>query len=62
MLSEAELDTLVPTLPLSNGAVLVDQPVPLRGLLFGLADAGPPGHTAQLLALRPDGSRAGVTA
>jgi hypothetical protein len=54
MLSEAELGTLVPTLLLSNGAVLADQPLPLRDLLSGLADAELPGHTAQLLALLPD--------
>ncbi|MGW4410662.1 hypothetical protein ACWEJ6_41960 [Nonomuraea sp. NPDC004702] len=50
-LSEAELDTPVPTLLLSNGTVLVDQAVPLRDLLTGLADVELPAHTAQLLAL-----------
>ena len=54
MLSEAELDTLVPTLLLSNGTVLVDQPMPLRDLVTGLAEAELPGHTKQLLALLPD--------
>ena len=52
-LSEAELDTLVPTLLLSNDTVLVDQPMPLRDLVTGLAEAELPGHTKQLLALLP---------
>ena len=51
VLSEAELDTLVPTLLLSNGTVLVDQPMSLRDLITGLADVELPGHTKQLLAL-----------
>ena len=42
---------LVPTLLLSHGAVLVDQPMPLRDLIGGLAEAELPGHTKQLLAL-----------
>lgn len=62
MLSEAELGTLVPTLLLSNGVVLADQPLPLRDLLSGLAEAELPGHTAQLLALLPDGAGAEATA
>jgi hypothetical protein len=53
VLSEAELDTLVPTLLLSNEKVQVDQPVRLRDLIIGLADAELPGHTKQLLALLP---------
>jgi hypothetical protein len=57
MLSEAELDTLVPTRLLSNGTVLVDQPVPLRDLISGLAEVELPGHTKQLLALLPDSAR-----
>jgi hypothetical protein len=52
-LSEAELATLVPTLLLSGGEVLVDQPVPLRDLITGLAEVELPGHTKQLLALLP---------
>jgi hypothetical protein len=52
-LSEAELDTLVPTLLLSGDKVLVDQPMRLRDLVLGLADAELPGHTKQLLALLP---------
>jgi hypothetical protein len=58
MLSEAELGTPVPTLLMSNGTVLVDQPVPLRGLITGLADVELPGHAQQLLALLPDGAEA----
>lgn len=54
MLSEAELDTPVPALLLSNGTVLVDQPVPLRDLVTGLAQMELPGHTRQLLALLPE--------
>ncbi|MEU4716826.1 hypothetical protein AB0F73_24685 [Micromonospora purpureochromogenes] len=60
-LSEAELDTPVPTLLLSNGTVLVDQPLPLRDLIIGLADVELPGHTQQLLALLPAGVGADVT-
>ncbi len=52
-LSDAELDTLVPTLLLSNDKVLVDQPVSLRDLIMGLADVELPGHTKQLLASLP---------
>jgi len=57
-LSEAELDTLVPTLLLSNDTLLVDQPLPLRDLITGLAEVELPGHTKQLLALLPEGARA----
>jgi hypothetical protein len=57
-LSEHELDTPVPTLLLSNNAVLADQPLPLRDLIAGLAAAKLPGHTQQLLAQLPDGARA----
>ncbi|GAA1216042.1 hypothetical protein GCM10009665_02310 [Kitasatospora nipponensis] len=61
-LAEAELDTPVPTLLLSKDKVLVDQPVPLRDLIAGLAAVELPGHTEQLLALLPDGARAGARA
>jgi hypothetical protein len=61
MLSEAELDTLVPTLLLSNDTVLVAQPVPLRDLITGLAEVELPGHTKQLLALLPQGAGAEAT-
>ncbi|MGH3247944.1 MAG: hypothetical protein ACRDOI_17330 [Trebonia sp.] len=49
VLSEAELDTLVPALLVSNGTLLVNQPMSLRDLLTGLADTELPGHTQQLL-------------
>ena len=52
-LSEAELGTLVPTLLLSNGTVLVDQLVPLRELITGLAEVELPTHATQLLSLHP---------
>lgn len=61
MLSEAELDTLVPALLLSHGKALVDQPVPLRDLITGLAEVELPGHTEQLLALLPEDARAEAT-
>jgi hypothetical protein len=61
VLSEAELDTLVPTLLLSKDTVLVDQPLPLRDIITGLAGVELPGHTEQLLALLPDGAGAEVT-
>jgi hypothetical protein len=60
MLSETELDTLLPTLLLSNDTVLVDQPMPLRDLITGLAEVELPGHTKQLLALLPDSAGAGA--
>ena len=50
-LSEAELDTPVPALLLSNGTVLVDQPLSLRDIITGLAEVELPGHAKQLLAL-----------
>ena len=58
-LSEAELDTPVPTRLLSHDKILVDQPVPLRDLISGLADVELPGHTQQLLALLPAATMAG---
>ncbi|MFB4305870.1 hypothetical protein [Actinomadura sp. GTD37] len=51
VLSETELDTPVPALLISHGKTLVDQPMPLRALITGLAEAELPGHTDQLLAL-----------
>lgn len=51
VLSETELNTPVPTRLLSNDTLLVDQPVPLRDLIAGLADTELPGHTQQLRAL-----------
>lgn len=59
VLSETELDTPIPTRLLSNDTVLVDQLVPLRDLITGLAEAELPGHAQQLLALLPN--RAEVT-
>ncbi|WP_433186862.1 hypothetical protein [Actinoallomurus sp. CA-150999] len=57
-LSDAELDTLVPTRLFSNGRVLADQCISLRDLITGLAEAELPGHTEQLLALLPEGAEA----
>jgi hypothetical protein len=54
VLSEVELDTLVPTLLLSKDTVLVDRPLPLRDIITGLAEVELPGHTEQLLALLSD--------
>jgi hypothetical protein len=53
MLSDAELNTPVPTRLLSNDTLLVDQPMPLRDLITGLAEAELPGHTKQLVSLLP---------
>jgi hypothetical protein len=53
-LAESELDRPVPTLLLSQDTLLVDQPMPLRDILTGLADVELPGHTRQLLALPPE--------
>jgi len=50
VLSDAELATMVPTLLLSNGTCLVDQPLTLGSILTGLADVELPGHTRQLYA------------
>ena len=60
-LSEAELDTLLPALLLSNDKVLADQPVRLRDIIMGLAEVELPGHTKQLLALLPDAAGAAAT-
>ncbi|MET8963012.1 hypothetical protein ABZX69_26695 [Streptomyces sp. NPDC004074] len=59
-LSDAELATLVPARLLSNGTLLVDQPVPLHDIVTGLAEVELPGHTKQLLALLPDRAVAGA--
>lgn len=52
-LGDAELDTPVSARLLSHGRLLLDQPMPLRDLLTGLAEVELPGHADQLLALRP---------
>lgn len=62
MLSESELDTPVPTLLLSAGTLLVDQPLPLRDLIAGLAENELPGHARQLLGLLQDRPVAAATA
>jgi hypothetical protein len=54
VLSEAELDTAVPTRLLSGGSLLLDQPVPLRDLIVGLAETELPDHAEQLYALLPE--------
>jgi hypothetical protein len=51
LLSEVDLDTPVPTLLVSNDMLLVEQQIPLRDILVGLAEQEIPGHTRQLLAL-----------
>ena len=50
----------MPTLLLSHDKLLVSQPLPLRDLLAGLAEAELPGHARQLLALLPDADRAAL--
>ncbi|MGW0425164.1 hypothetical protein [Streptomyces sp. NPDC003015] len=60
-LSDAELSTLAPTRLLSHDTLLVDQPIPLRDIVTGLAQTELPGHTEQLLALLPDRSAAETT-
>lgn len=61
VLSETELDTLVPTLLLSADTLQVDQPVPLRALITGLAEDHLPRHAEQLLALLPEDAVAAAT-
>jgi len=51
--SETELDTQVPTLLLSNDTVMVDQLLPLRDIIGGLADVELPNHAKQLRSLLP---------
>ncbi|MFC8677997.1 hypothetical protein ACFUEN_35550 [Streptomyces griseorubiginosus] len=60
-LSDVELNTLAPARLLSNDTLLVDQPMPLRDIVTGLAEAELPGHTQQLLALLPDRAAAEAT-
>ncbi|MFD5079941.1 hypothetical protein [Streptomyces sp. NPDC058371] len=51
-LNEAAASVLVPAFLLSNDKVVLDQPVPLAGIIDGLAGDHIPGHTQQLLDLR----------
>jgi hypothetical protein len=53
VLSDAELDTMIPARLLSAGTLLVDHAVPLRDLIAGIANDHLPRHTQQLLALLP---------
>jgi hypothetical protein len=50
-LSENDASVLVPSVFVSNGALGMDQPVPLGGLIDGLAGNHLPVHTQQLLDL-----------
>ena len=45
--------TAVPTVLVSHGTTLVDQPLSLREIIGGLVDVELPGHTQQLRALLP---------
>lgn len=58
ILSETDLGTLVPTRLVSKDTILVDQTLPLRDIVTGLADVELPGHAAQLRALLPEGAAA----
>jgi hypothetical protein len=51
-LSQEAGSVVVPSLILSNGALLLDQPLPLASLIDGLAENHVPVHTQQLLDLR----------
>lgn len=51
-LTEEAASVLVPTLLLSNDALVLDQPIPLAALVGGLADDHVPAHTQQILDLR----------
>jgi hypothetical protein len=61
MLSEVELDTLVPAVFASAGVVQFDQAIPLKAIIMGLADDHLPRHTTQLLALLPQDAVAAAT-
>jgi hypothetical protein len=50
-LTDAEADVSVPTLIISNDEVMVDGPLPLRGLIDGLGQVHLPRHAEQLAAL-----------
>lgn len=51
-LNEKAASVSVPSLLLSNDELVLDQPIPLAGLIDGLADNHVPVHTQQLLDLR----------
>ncbi|MCP3821082.1 hypothetical protein NLX86_24210 [Streptomyces sp. A3M-1-3] len=51
-LNETGTSVLVPSLLLSNDALVLDQPIPLANLINGLAEDHVPVHTQQLLDLR----------
>ncbi|MER5216639.1 hypothetical protein ABT063_40440 [Streptomyces sp. NPDC002838] len=51
-LSEQAASVPVPSLLLSNDALVLDQPIPLASLIDGLAEDHVPAHTQQLLELR----------
>ncbi|MCB8904608.1 MULTISPECIES: hypothetical protein [unclassified Streptomyces] len=51
-LNEEAASVLVPSLLLSNDALVLDQPIPLASLIDGLAEDHVPVHTQQLLDLR----------
>lgn len=51
-LDEQAASVLVPSLLLSDDALVLDRPIPLSGLIDGLAESHVPGHTQQLLDLR----------
>ncbi|MEV1007655.1 hypothetical protein [Streptomyces sp. NPDC049881] len=51
-LDEKAASVPVPSLLLSNGVLVLDQPIPLAGLIDGLAEDHVPVHTQQLLDLR----------
>ena len=51
-LNEETASVLVPSLFVSNDALGLDQPIPLAGLIDGLAENHIPRHTQQLLDLR----------
>ena len=50
-LTDAEADVAVPTLIISNDEVMLDSPLPLRGLIDGLGQMHLPRHAEQLAAL-----------
>jgi hypothetical protein len=51
-LSETELSTPIPAILVSNDSLLLDDRVPLEGLIDGLATSELPGHATQLSAIR----------